>query len=136
MSYTDDNTDDPNRHNIGGSMNRPPRSIDPEAPRNKGLKVHPLLNPNSKHYDDGKKTTIEVFEEEHTVRQLLNWALLNAEKYMHRQDRKGQKESDLEKIETYKNYMVVLVGLSKKGYADMVCKRAYEKENIEWSYDV
>ncbi len=29
-----DNTDDPNRHNIGGSMNRPVRNLDPLSPRN------------------------------------------------------------------------------------------------------
>ena len=29
-----DNIDDPNRHNIGGSMNRPVRNLDPLSPRN------------------------------------------------------------------------------------------------------
>ncbi len=28
------NLDDPNRHNIGGSMNRPVRNLDPQSPRN------------------------------------------------------------------------------------------------------
>jgi len=34
MNIKDDNTDDPNRHNVGGSMNRPPRNDDPHSPRN------------------------------------------------------------------------------------------------------
>ncbi len=43
MLYT--NLDNPNRHNIGGSMNRPVRNLDPLAPRNLEHHYQDVLTP-------------------------------------------------------------------------------------------
>ena len=129
-----DNIDRPARHNINPA-NRPSHMQEIAAHCNDEMTTHPLLNPNSKHYDDDEGMSfIEEFEEDHTVRQVLSWAIINVEKYMYRQNKKGQKASDLEKIETYSKYMNVLIKLSQEGYSDMLVMRAYKKEGISYSY--
>jgi len=130
-----DNLDRPDRHNINPA-NRPSHMQEVAAHVNESVPTHPLLNPESKHYDDDDEglSFIEQFEEDHTVRQVLSWAIINVEKYMYRQNKKGQKTSDLKKIETYSKYMDVLIKLSQGGYSDMLVMRAYRKEGIIWCY--
>ena len=70
---------------------------------------HPLLNPESnKHYNSSDKTCIEEMEEIFTVDEMISYCKVNIFKYEFRKDIKGQKESDLKKIETYKNYLKFL----------------------------
>ena len=77
------------------------KSIDKEQENNK----HPLLNPNSKHYDqpDGREG-IELLESMFTTEQLKSWALITAMKYRLRIGRKDDGEKELLKIKTYEDY--------------------------------
>ena len=131
-----DNVDRPDRHNINPA-NRPSHMQERAAHLNDELPKHPLLNAKAGHYDDDDdKSFIEQFEEDHTVRQVLSWCIITVEKYMYRQNKKGQKMSDGEKIDDYSAYMTVLIKLSQEGYSDMIVKRAYKKEKMEWNYVV
>jgi len=67
--------------------------------------THPLLNPNSRHYDqpDGREG-IELLESMFTTEQLKSWALITAMKYRLRIGRKDDGEKELLKIKTYEDY--------------------------------
>jgi len=97
--------------------------------------IHPLLNPKSFHYlDENKKTTIEKMEEELTVNEQLGWCKGNIFKYTDRQDRKGQKDSDIEKIADFERYFDFLYQCYLQFDGDTICKDAYECLNIEVEY--
>ncbi len=59
------NLDDPNRHNVGGSMNRPVRNADPLSPRN--IVKDPM---EYKHSEDDK-FALDVDQVLHEIAQLL-----------------------------------------------------------------
>jgi hypothetical protein len=88
---------------------------------------HPLLNPNSKHYDDdnGKPTIIDL-EQKLTLEQMIGACLFNIYKYEARKDKKGQRTSDEQKIITYRKYLEYLLGLERRmyqyGYQDKATK--------------
>ena len=72
------------------------------------LALHPLINSDSSHYDQEGKTAIEEIEERLTVREMIGFCKGNMYKYGYRSEHKGQKASDLKKIETYKAYHLLL----------------------------
>jgi len=100
--------------------------------------MHPLLNKNAKHYQNDNKTAIEDFEERYTIIQLLSWAEITINKYEYRKDKKGQKESDLEKIQDYKRYVALLKQIIKTNSNLMFekAKIAYQRAGIEIEYKV
>jgi hypothetical protein len=76
---------------------------------------HTLLNPDSRHYDNGTdKPDIYKLEECLTVAELIGWCNGNICKYSLRKHKKGQKESDEKKIKTYKAYKKFLQKIDEK----------------------
>lgn len=97
------------------------------------LPLHPLINPKSSHYDNGKKTAIEELEEELTVQEMIGYCKGNIKKYSYRLEEKGQKESDLIKIQTYEAYLRVLL-LIYSGYMALQVKMALTLAGIKFRY--
>ncbi len=95
---------------------------------------HPLLNPKATHYDTGEKPAIFEFERETSVEAMVGWCEVNILKYKHRRNHKGQRDSDDEKIETYKAYRNALIPLLHKGYKYQTVSHALELEGIEYAY--
>jgi len=98
---------------------------------------HPLLNSASSHYDKtGEPTAIELLEDELTLDEAIGWCKGNIFKYIYRMDRKGQKESDLKKIATYKAYKDLLchIKYQLRTDASMTVKYAYHVNDYEMVY--
>ena len=73
---------------------------------------HPLLNPDSTHYDnDGEMPDIHTLESIMTISALISWCTGNIYKYQMRLNKKGQAESDMVKIATFNAYKLFLTGL-------------------------
>ena len=98
------------------------------------MKLHPLINKESSHYDTGKTNAIEELEKQLTVTEMIGFCKANIYKYKYRMDHKGQKESDRKKIETYKNYLSVLLQLDDAGYFLDTVAMALEKAMIQFRY--
>ena len=97
------------------------------------LQLHPLINPNSKHYDTEEKTAIELLEEQLTVSEMIGFCKGNIFKYEYRKEHKGAKEDDEVKIKTYQDYLNVLnstIGF----YRSMPCVKAFFFSNIKFMY--
>lgn len=70
-----------------------------------GVKTHPLLNPDSKHYsmvDDIE--AIERMEQMYTTKELMVWAKITAMKYRLRIGNKDDVVKEAKKIATYEAY--------------------------------
>ena len=103
----------------------------------KQLPLHPLINPNSPHYDTGSKPSIQKFEEKHSVQKLMNWAEISIDKYRDEgRASKGQQEQDIIKAKTYEDYFNMLrsLVLKNKDLANITAAKAYQKLNIYWRY--
>jgi len=101
----------------------------------KTLPLHPLINPNAKHYRAGKgETSLETIEKKYTVIQAIAWCLITIDKYELRKDHKGQKESDEFKIKTYQDYYVELMELSNAGLAHTKVMDAWDRSHKHWRY--
>ncbi len=99
--------------------------------------LHVLIDSQSPHYDDDEgKTAIESLEEVLTVAEMRGYCKGNIFKYKYRQDKKGQKSSDLIKIVKYSNYLQELTKLKfMDGVNDsMLTKRAWKLAGIKWEY--
>lgn len=79
-----------------------------------GCTPHPLINPQSTHYIKDGKQSIEEIENELSVDGMIAACTFNIRKYSLRLESKGQKESDLKKIETYENYKALLLEMKSK----------------------
>ena len=95
---------------------------------------HPLINPNSKHYDAGGKTAIEELEEMLTIREMIGFCKGNIFKYEYRAEHKGQKESDFKKIQTYKDYLDLLEGVYYLSQAGETVKGAFDRLELKFRY--
>jgi len=101
------------------------------------MMLHPLINPESTHYVKDGRQSIQDIEEELTVAGMIAACTFNIMKYELRLDAKGQKESDLKKIQTYKNYRDLLrMMLEKLDYHDLIVSEAYRICGIDISYGV
>ena len=103
------------------------------------LPLHPLINKeDSPHYDSsGKETTIERFERDYTVRDLLAWATITEAKYNDPgRANKGEPQKDLRKALSYKNYAATLRSVIDKNVEtkDMSAQMAYKTLQIKWRY--
>lgn len=76
------------------------------------MTLHPLLNPDSAHYQDGKKVAIEEMERELSVREMIGYCKGNIFKYAFRKELKGALEADEKKIATYEAYLKLLKDLA------------------------
>lgn len=104
-------------------------------------KPHPLVNKvDSKHYNEnvepGEKTTIEIFEEKYTVRQLHDFSMITEDKYAQRMGRKDDVEKEARKLETYGAYKDMLKEIITKypSLADLTAKTAYTHLEYDWIY--
>ena len=95
---------------------------------------HPLINKNSKHYDTKEKPAIQLLEEMLSVSAMMGWVEGNIFKYEYRKDHKGQKESDEEKIATFKAYQDVLKRLLHRGFKSHTVAWALKCEEISFEY--
>jgi len=98
------------------------------------MKLHPLINKESSHYDTGKTSAIEELEKVLTVTEMIGFCKANIFKYQYRLENKGQKESDIKKIHTYENYLSLLEDLSDSGYYDDEVSLALGKAMLEFKY--
>ncbi len=64
--------------------------------------IHPLLDPESLHYDNKEEPCIFMLEEEMTVREMIGWCKGNIFKYTCRE--KGSNERDDVKKGNYERY--------------------------------
>jgi hypothetical protein len=98
------------------------------------MKLHPLINKESAHYDTEKTSAIEEMEKLLTVTEMIGFCKGNIFKYQYRAEHKGQRESDIKKIETYENYLNLLEELSDSGYYDDEVSLALGKAMLEFRY--
>lgn len=94
--------------------------------------LHPLINPNSQHYQHDTKSSIEMMEEKYNVLEMIAFCRINIFKYEYRKEHKGQLETDLEKIITYQNYLDLLLRCSHI-YSPTV-KQSYSRNGIAIEY--
>ena len=99
------------------------------------IKLHPLINPNSMHYENnaGQPNAISLLEDKLTVPEMRGFAKGNIFKYELRKDKKGQLESDLIKIYTYKMYLLVLDSL---GDTTNTVSDVFTRNNIQFRYSI
>ena len=96
---------------------------------------HPLVNSNSHHYLINGKQAIQTIEEQLTVTEMIGACKFNISKYRQRLETKGQKESDLKKIETYQNYLSLLEEmLHTHDINHMIVIDAYRQCGINLTY--
>ena len=98
------------------------------------MKLHPLINKESAHYDTGKTSAIEELEKVLTVTEMIGFCKANIFKYQYRLDDKGQKESDIKKIRTYEEYLKLLTQLDDAGYFLDTVAMALEKSMLRFRY--
>lgn len=97
--------------------------------------THPLINPESKHYKQDGKQSIQDIEDELSVDEMIGACTFNIMKYTLRLDTKGQKEADLKKIQTYQDYKDLLLNMRNNhncGY--LMVSFAYKFCGLEVSY--
>ena len=98
------------------------------------MNLHPLINQDSAHYDAKGKSAIELLEEQLTVIEMIGFCKGNIFKYKYRAEHKGQKDSDIKKIQTYENYLNFLVTLAGIHSKELTVKSIYILENISFRY--
>jgi len=103
------------------------------------LPIHPLINPDSPHYDsiEGLDPAIQRFERDETVKDLMAWAKITKRKYDDPgRANKGQQDKDIRKSKTYGDYYEMLRSLVLKEpeFKDMYAQDVYTKLNIYWRY--
>ncbi len=98
--------------------------------------LHPLINPKSSHYDNGSITTIEKMEARLSVTEMIGYCKGNVLKYDERKELKGQLESDIEKIKTYKNYLEVLIKFKRDGMSGFLVCDAIKQSRLDFAYRV
>jgi hypothetical protein len=92
--------------------------------------LHPLIDPQSPHYEAREKSAIELMEEEFTIAELIAWCKGNIFKYKYRNGHKFG-TNDNAKIKHYKEYKKFLEMFKNK---NMVAKKAYKENDIQIKY--
>jgi len=92
---------------------------------------HPLVNSDSKHYNNNGHQTIYDLEQVLTIREMIGFCKGNIFKY---KSRLGKKEgsNDLKKIKTYENYLKLLQSLTFDDDS-VLTKNVLEANNIIWN---
>ena len=97
--------------------------------------MHPLTNPDAKHYDANEEPTIQRMERELTINELIGACKFNLFKYNDRQDHKGQKKKDIEKIIDYHAFLKFLEEIEDMGLGDDIAENAYKYLGLNIKYD-
>lgn len=100
------------------------------------MKLHPLLNPESSHYQNGSKVAIQEMEKLLTVAKAIGWCEGNIFKYEFRKQLKGALEADEKKIETYKNYLKELEDMAYLSLGNHKVCDAIKLTKREWAYKI
>jgi|GEM_PF-4772154 len=95
---------------------------------------HPLLNENSKHYEQNDKVAIEELEKKLTVKEMIGFCKGSIFKYDFRKDFKGQREDDMKKRKTYIKYLALLSSISSVENDSMYVIDVFKKERINLQY--
>jgi hypothetical protein len=95
-------------------------------------KLHPLLNPNSLHYQTQEYPTIWYIEQQLNVEEMIGACRFNAMKYSMRE--KGQDESDREKIVTYQSYIKFLQTLDTRERKDASVRTIIDSQRKDIVY--
>ncbi len=90
--------------------------------------LHPLINENSNHYLIDGKQSIQSIEEVLSVNEMIGACTFNIMKYKRRLETKGQKESDLKKIQTYQDYKDLLTEMTGKCVCGSI--KVYDAYNL------
>ena len=98
------------------------------------MRLHPLINPDSPHYEAEGKSAIELLEEQLTVKEMIGFCKGNIFKYEYRAEHKGQKDSDFKKIQTYKDYLELLEDFYMLPYFTHTVKSAFERLELMFRY--
>ena len=71
----------------------------------KDVKQHPLINPDSRHYQmvDGTESIL-IMENMFTREELMAWAKITSYKYRFRLGKKDDNSKDIKKMQTYEVY--------------------------------
>jgi len=96
-------------------------------------RLHPLLNKDAKHYDNGDEPTIKMLERKMTVREMIGACVFNEGKYEARM--KGQDAEDKKKAEDYRAYRHSLQ-LIPRAYENTLVVNAYSACHISWNYAI
>ena len=97
------------------------------------MKIHPLINPKSKHYMRKGTNLIEDLEKRLTVIEMKGACLFNIYKYNNRN--KGQDEEDKIKAQDYTNYLYELNKIPDIDKNLKVCD-AFKKNRMEFIYEM
>ena len=104
------------------------------------IEVHPLLNPDSPHYEtpDGK-ICIEELEKKMKINDMIGWCIGSVGKYNCRLGQKDAIEKEKRKIITYNNYHLQLIALQDQigGYvsgAELSVAKGWERIGKKWNY--
>ena len=100
------------------------------------MKLHPLINPESSHYQSGGKVAIEEMEKKLTVIKMIGYCEGNIFKYEFRKELKGALEADEKKIETYSNYLRELNDMNYLSLGHFLVCDAIRITKREWAYRV
>lgn len=97
--------------------------------------LHPLINPESNHYNQDGRQSIQDIEEKLSVDEMIGACTFNIMKYTLRLDTRGQKEADLVKIKTYQDYKDLLLNMRNKyNCGSIFVNHAYKLCGVELSY--
>ena len=100
------------------------------------MKLHPLINSESSHYQSGGKVAIEEMEKKLTVIKMIGYCEGNIFKYEFRKELKGTLEADKKKIETFKNYLKELECMLYLSLGNHKVCDAIKITRREWAYRV
>ena len=100
------------------------------------MKLHPLINPESSHYQSGGKVAIEEMEKKLTVIKMIGYCEGNIFKYEFRKELKGTLEADKKKIETFKNYLKELEDMAYLSLGHFKVSDAIKLTRREWAYRI
>lgn len=98
------------------------------------MQLHPLLNPNSTHYEDEGRVSIQEMEKEMTVIEMVGYCKGNIFKYEFRKFNKGALEADIEKMRTHEAYMRVLKDMASLSLDNHFVADALKMTKREFAY--
>ena len=89
---------------------------------------HPLVNPDSKHYQVTGDEAVTLMEKLYSTSELMSWSKITAMKYRLRIGKKDENNKELIKIGTYEDYYEYLDKLPSTTVEDKIVKILRTKE--------
>lgn len=98
------------------------------------MQLHPLLNPNSTHYEDEGRVSIQEMEKEITVIEMVGYCKGNIFRYEFRKHNKGALEADEVKKKTHEAYIAVLKDMASLSLGNHFVADALKMTKREFAY--